>query len=274
MEALQSYIDDDQWFLAARVNPELMTSHWLSPLQLHYPSESVSLPIKLGATASSGVQDLVVTVINDQWDGRAGVSNYPETELSRDCMLRDWSYEEMWTERSGIPADAEAAEGVDRLAWTTEYSWSVNGQSAKCDPCPEVPPEATTSDPFPRLCGGRTGLPWASQGYHITRLRLRYTPGGVQDDLVFYSSYDLSNQQNRYVVHKWELESLLPFCDGTQADDPGACYTSEYWARQAQDELDDPVAVEPTGCSTAGSRGWALVSLLGALALARRRRAA
>ena len=292
MEVLQDYIDDGQYFLAARIDPALMTSHWLSPLQIHYQTDSLTLPIRLGATSSAGVQDLVVTIIGDANLGRVGISNYPETLVDRDCMVDDWRYGEMWTELSGIPDDAEQAEGIDRLAWTTEYSWSVpgisdytldsNGQvwgtvnGVKCDPCTEPPPEAKSGDdPFPDWVPQELGYAWPEGGYHFTRLRLRYTPGGVTQDLVFYDSFDQERQQNRYIVHKWELESLVPMCGDEQPEDPGACYTSEYWARQAQGEINDPVGLEATnacGCSSSSRGGGALVvaGLLGLLALTRR----
>ena len=282
-DVLQDYIDDDQYFLAARVDPSLMTSHWLSPLQLHYQSESMVLPIRLGATSSGGVQDLVVTVINDAYAGRTGISNYgAESEMYRDCMVDGLDYGEMWTQVSGIPDNAADAEGVDEFAWTTEYSWDVtpaefwgtgpNGE--KCDPC-IVAPEARGDDAFPNWVVEELGYPWPDSGYHVTRLRLRYTPGGVTDDLVLYDTHDTTRQQNRYIVHKWELESLIPVCDTEQPRDPGACYTSEYWARQAQGELTDSydtVETNTCGCST-GSRtgGAALAGLLGLLALGRRR---
>ena len=105
-------------------------------------------------------------------DGRASISNQgAEALMYRDCMVDSLDYGEMWTEVSGIPEDAQDAEGVDDLAWTTEYSWNIppvqselswgtgpDGQ--KCDPCIIVP-EAGEEDPLPdvRPLQGRGARP-------------------------------------------------------------------------------------------------------------------
>ncbi len=283
-DVLQDYIDDDQYFLAAKVDPDRMTSRWLSPLQLHYQSSGTTLPIRLGATSSAGVQDLVVTVIDT---ARASISNQgPETLMNRDCMAEElgFDYGAMWTEASGIPDNPEEAEGIDAIAWTTEFSWKVPSKQSgevwgtvngvKCDPC-YVPPEAGGGDdPFPDWVVRELGYPWPESGYHVTRLRLRYTPGGVTDDLVLYNTGSTDRQQNRYVVHKWELESLVPMCDGGIPEEPGSCYSAEYWARQSQGEiLDGTELVSTNACGCSSSQGGsAVLMLLGLLGLGRRRR--
>ena len=70
-EILQEYIDGGSYFLAAKVDPADLPDGqtWLRPLQVTYSTSGMSLPLRLGALNSPGVQDLLVYVINDQAEG-------------------------------------------------------------------------------------------------------------------------------------------------------------------------------------------------------------
>ena len=257
-DALSEHIDDGSWFLALKVDAERIerTDGFLSALQIGYRTQALALPIKLGAASSAGVQDLSIVVVAADSAGQYGISNYVQRDAPDDeCMAQlgdqsfyEW-YEDRFTEAIAISADPLELEGVDDLGWITEYSW---GQG-KCDPCTEAGP-LYDHEVEALGYGGVTNY----EGYRVTRLRLRYTPGGVSSDLVLYGSQIQEDTQLRYVEHSWELESLLPVCVG-EVDDPGQCYSSEWWALEAGSSPvygdDVPVTEEPCGCSgQVGSR--------------------
>jgi hypothetical protein len=270
---LEDYVRQDARFLAARVSTGLIDSGqtWLSPLQVVYEADSLSLPIRLGTLSSGGLQDLIVYTLTSPADGRVGISNYPETAAPGDeCMLDldpddpvgsfSDRYEELWTGATGV------SDGQPGLGWTTEYSWGT-GTGVKCDPCPDDGP--LTNDELVEL-----GYPWAdSTGWHLTRLRLRYTPESVDEDLMLYPTrIEDEQEQVRYIVRQWELESLLPVC-GEQPAEPGSCYTGEYWARVAtgETELTSTNTIDLKRCGCRESRGLLLLPLL-LLSATRRRR--
>jgi len=230
---LAEHVAAGSWFLALKVDlgRAPREGEFLSPLQMGYYAETLGLPIKLGAASSVGVQDLVAIVLAADDEGRWGISNYPGFDApGAECMVEldpgrsfyDW-YEEQFTEAIDIAADPTAVEGA-KLGWITEYSWG----SGKCDPCTEVGP--LEADDAVALGYGDTA--W---GYRVTRLRLRYTPEGVTQDLALYPTNLQEDTQLRYVEHAWELESLLPICEHRIPDEPGACYSAEWWARQASE---------------------------------------
>lgn len=250
--ALAEQVEAGSWFLALKVDLDRVehTDAYLSALQIGYHADALALPIKLGAASSSGVQDLAIVVVGADSAGRFGISNYPERDAPQaECMAQlgdqsfhEW-YEDRFTEAIAISDDPLQLEGVDDLGWITEYSW---GQGL-CDPCTESGP--LLGNEVEELgYGGVSNY----NGYRVTRLRLRYTPGGVQSDLALYASGIVEDTQIRYVEHSWELESLLPVCIG-EVEDPGACYSAEWWALEAGadpvygDDVPEPEA--PCGCA-------------------------
>jgi hypothetical protein len=275
-EALQEQIDLGSHFLALRVDMDEAPGEdtWLSPLQLGYGSENVTLPIRLGAASSTGVQDLVVFVVGADSDGTWGISNYPAVSPpSTECMPRleagesfaDW-YEDSFTEAVGISADPLAVEGSEPLGWIREYSWG----SGLCDPCTEAGP--LTAQDVTLLGYEYDG---GYEGFRVTRLRLRYPPASVTQDLALYATGRQENVQMRYVEHRWELESLLPTCEGIVPEEPGACYTAEWWAWQAEQDLQDAATTTyEKGCLEDPEPAGRALLLIPALALLgwRRRR--
>ena len=283
-ELLDEYISSNARFLALRINTELIpvAQEWLSPLQLTYASAAWSLPIRLGTVSSSGIQDLIVYTITPPEDGRVQISNYPETpQPSDECMLAvdidqpnlDFSnqYEERWTRAAGV---SQTNAG---LAWSTEYSWgidlSLSEPGVKCDPCPEPDPRDTSSDPITEDELIELGLQSASRGWHVTRLRLRYTPDAVPQDLMLYATNIQDKEQVRYIISRWELEGMLPTCDAAP-EEPGSCYSAEYWIRAAEGDLEPVIATSDPGAMACKGEGRALllISLTLAAVQVRRRR--
>lgn len=256
------YIEQGVRFVALKIDPTRVTDPaWLSPLQFSYADEGFQLPIRMGTTASEGVQDLVVYTLTDPESGRVGISNYPEaTPPVDECMLEDdgtfshW-YDVALAEALGLPSDPDQLNGASGLSWITEYGWG----SGLCDPCTSVGPLSAEEV-------ARFGFD-AHYGFYVTRLHLRYTPDAVTQDLTFYETRQTDNTQQRYIAHKWELEGALPLCSGEIPEDAGTCYSSEYWLRRATGEISDPVRSPSGGCGG----GAALLLLPGALLLRRRR---
>lgn len=264
-----SYIAAGSHFLALRVDvARLSGTNWLSPLQVGYDSDTFGLPIRMGAASSAGVQDLVVYAVTDPEEGRAAISNYPETPAPEaECLLdlpdggslADW-YDARFEAATGLPGDPARLDGRQGLAWTTEYGWS----SGKCDPCTDA--GSLGSSDVEAL-----GFP-SFYGWYFTRLHLRYTADAVTEDLTFYGSRITEHTQLRYVERAWELEAALPVCGGEPAADaePPACYSSEYWVRkEAEGESATDVHHDPKQC--AGGAGPSLALLLPPLLFWRRR---
>ncbi len=259
-DLLQEYIDAGTYFLAAKVALDAVPEgqSYLRPLQFSYASEAFSLPVRLGTINSPGQQDLLLYVLNERDQGRAGIANYPEVEVEDECMVDlpdagiGSDFGDFFNEGFDTPRV-----GLDRAGWTVEYGWSPY----HCDPCAGDPPETEELQ----------GLGWEGdrENSYLTRLHLRYGPGQVDQDLTLYSSQDTENTQIRYILYDPYLEDRFPICGQGMADDPGSC--AEYFG---VDEDPDPDPTDPGrrwGCGVplAPASG---AMLLGLLALGVRRR--
>jgi TonB family protein len=130
-DTLRPYVEAGTKFFVAKVDVERVTftdgRAVLSPLRVHYTSEELALPIRLGLLNSSGTQDLIVHILaaNQRYD----VANRPNvtipTNLDVDPTAR---------ERFGEFYAALFDRTVERNpgAVVTEYAW----QATNCDPCP------------------------------------------------------------------------------------------------------------------------------------------
>ena len=82
-------------------------------------------------------------------------------------------------------------EGPGEASWLMEYAWNVSPLGPHCDPCPpeslEIPvPEATLAGLGFEWDAGDSwsgGLP----SFTISRLRMRYSPDQINEDLMLYS---------------------------------------------------------------------------------------
>lgn len=273
-ERLDELIAAGSAFVALRVKLQSAPTEpvTLTPLQIRYASDAWSLPIRLGAASSAGVQDLLILALNDFSDGRAAIANTPETPLPQsDCLLNgeveDFSehWESRFAEQVGLPLlPEELVSGQSGFAWATEFAWGAGA----CDPCPEG--ELSLDDAY------WLGLPAHNYGYIFTRLHVRYTPDAVTQDLMLYNTGITDNQQVRYIRGRWELESTFPTCDVENVETPGDCYTAEYWERAANGQLLSPAKTlgEPPklGCGDDRvSYAWCLPLGLALLGLRRRR---
>jgi hypothetical protein len=215
--ALQSYIDQGTYFLAAKVALDRVTGDTLSPLRLHYESDVFGLPVLLGTVNSPGVQDLVVYTLTTLEGGATAISNYDQGEVEDECLWRanGQSFSEFWDAQV-----TRATDGGRRAQWIREYGWPLVFSwpgSMHCDPCtgdPPVPDELV-------------GFGWSGPDVYVTRLHLRYGPGQVDQDLMLYESGTSEQEQIRYIEYEEYLEDRFPICGEGWATDPGACEIRE-----------------------------------------------
>ncbi len=215
---LDAYIDGGAWFVAAEVSLDAqnLDFRWLPPLQMRYTSAMVSLPIRLGTTSSAGVQEMLIFTLNHQNEGWTGISNYSEAPIQSECLYdgtnfgsfyRDRAHDALAPEVTGVFDDtADTAAPVEdvKATWLVEYGWS----SGKCDPCTDESDIGLEEDTV-------TDLGWEHtvNDIYVTRIRMRFGPEEIDQDLVLYSSYIPFNSQLRYIQHADYLIDLFPSCE-------------------------------------------------------------
>ncbi|MED5372006.1 MAG: DUF2330 domain-containing protein [Myxococcota bacterium] len=252
-ELLQEYIDQGTSFLAARVSLDAQAQgvEWLSPLQLSYSSESLTLPILLGTANSPGEQELILTGILPREQGELAISNYPQRTLPyNECMLPEGAdYSSFYAET----LDESFNQDDGEAGWLVEYSWS----GGKCDPCP---PQGELSETLVQELGFSAGTSEA----HVTRLRMRYSPEQVHADLALYGSGFGNFTQSRFIEHNPNLGDRFEVCGQGLIESLGDC--------EEEFEVLDAQAEESEGCSARPGRGSvAWLGVLVGLLLMRRR---
>lgn len=130
-EALRPYVEAGTKFFVAKVDVSKVTFDdgraVLSPLRIHYESESFSLPVRLGMLNSSGTQDLIVHILAD--NQRYEVANYPNVTVPTNLDVRD-GVRHRFSEMYAALFDATLERNPGSVV--TEYAWQASG----CDPCP------------------------------------------------------------------------------------------------------------------------------------------
>jgi hypothetical protein len=291
--ALDSYIAEGMYFMAAKVSPEATRADGtpLPPLQVRYLEEAFSIPLRLAALSSPGEQDMIAYILMDQGmgGGRAGIANYPEFTVPDQCV---------WGE-TGVDDFADFYDTRFRPGWEAAgyAAWAVEwaGGWYDCSPCSGV---TITEEDIGAL--GFEGDPW---GHFLTRVHFRYTPDTATEDMVFYGSglyepqtqsYAEANHSNARCIDAcpdspgavWMEENGYPrdTGDGTDGDGAGGGDGSDGGDGVTDDEDDDEDAdgdatSDDKGCGGCASGGGAaglisgVVGLLGA-SLRRRRSSA
>lgn len=272
---LQEYIDAGSAFLAAKINLERVSLEEelrLSPLRLRYTSKAVSLPLRLGTLNSTGVQDLVLHVISDISDGAYAISNYEQVYVQDECMERSLEEGAFGPFYDELLNETLVAGRYSTASWLMEYTWSVSPWGPHCDPCPpeslEIPvPEATLAGLGFEWDSGDSwsaGLP----SFIISRLRMRYAPEEIDEDLMLYSMGVADNTQIRYIRYDEVLEEKLEVCGEGMVSNPER--TCQYGVKPSIWTGITPALPSRCGAVEGGRPVWALVAL-GALALRRRR---
>jgi hypothetical protein len=130
-EALRPYVESGMKFFVARVDVDRVRFESgravLSPLRVHYDTEQLSLPVRLGLLSSSGTQDLVVQILAR--DQRYEVANYPNVFIPTNLDVSD-DVRERFGDFYGALFDRTIERNPGAVV--TEYAWD----SMSCDPCP------------------------------------------------------------------------------------------------------------------------------------------
>jgi MYXO-CTERM domain-containing protein len=132
---LRPYVEGGSKFFVAKVDPAKVAFDAdgraaLSPLRFHYDSEEFSLPIRLGLAASSGMQDLIITILAPRQ--RYEVSNYPNVTIPTNIDVSEEIRDHFAAFYTALfDRTIEKNPG----AIVTEYAW----QASTCDPCPGPP---------------------------------------------------------------------------------------------------------------------------------------
>ncbi|MBW2257242.1 MAG: DUF2330 domain-containing protein, partial [Deltaproteobacteria bacterium] len=208
-DVFQELIDSGVHFLAAKVDlgrvPDDRST--LSPLQITYRTTFSVLPIRLGTTSSTGVQDLILYTVGDHDDGALVIDNYPRAEPESECLWRPRS------ETFGAFYEGQFSTAVEEAggtAWVLEYQW----MGGKCDPCASDPLEKRDLHDFGFRGGPRDAV--------VTRLHLRMRAEDVSQDLLLVRQPSSWQQQMRFIRWEHELEDTFPVCGQGWVDDPGS----------------------------------------------------
>ncbi|HJL34800.1 MAG TPA: DUF2330 domain-containing protein, partial [Polyangiaceae bacterium LLY-WYZ-15_(1-7)] len=130
-EALRPYVEGGMKFFVAKVDAERARFEdgraVLSPLRIHYDSESFALPVRLGMLNSSGTQDLLVHVLarNQRYE----VANYENVTIPTNIDVADATRERFGEFYAAL---FDRTLEAHPNAVVTEYAWQATG----CDPCP------------------------------------------------------------------------------------------------------------------------------------------
>jgi hypothetical protein len=218
-DIMQEYIDGGSYFMAAKINAQRVSGRqWLSPLQWSYESPFFGLPVRIGTISSAGVQEVNVYTITAGGAGETGISNYAEMKLDDECMYPGDEYDSF----SSFYEDY-VPEHADRAEWQLEYSWPLYS-TQKCDPCTVEPGQMSGQEvQYFGFQAQTDGWYQSTVDAHLTRMRLRYTPDQVDEDLVLYSSGLTGAKQLRFIEYSEQLEFQFPVCGQGYREDPGQC---------------------------------------------------
>lgn len=175
---LRSYIQQGMYFLVAtidskKVKYELVQGKKvvsLSPLQLHYNSDNLSLPIRLGALNAHAVQDLVVHIFATS---RYEAANYQNVVIPTDLVVARSARKRFGELYAAL--FEHVTRGVAG-AIVTEFAWHMGSATRvglRVDPKDLF---ALGSNHIGRFTGTNLVL---------TRLHMRYDPKTISDDIVF-----------------------------------------------------------------------------------------
>lgn len=245
-EIIQAYLDEGNYFVAAKVRLPNLDPVWLAPLQITYAADTLTLPLRLGALAGRGQQELLMYIVTRAEWGGVGIANYPETTFEDECLVPEG--------QNFVDFYASSLKGGfgARPAWVREFAWAAGN----CDPCAgaELGPRTVEDLGFEP---GRLGSEFA-----VTRLRMRYDPAVIAEDLEFYVGGVFQPEQARFIRYHAGLTSTFPTCGIGYESVPGAeCVPYGY----------------ESGCSDGSglcSGGFALSLLAPAGLMLRRRRRA
>ncbi len=254
--------------LVARVAAEAEVGEdtWLSPIQVRYSGSEVSLPIRLGATASEGEQDILVYGISRDDQGALAVANYPRFDVDSHCMLATDDLASGYD--AAFTAAYAAADRGGRAGWALEFL----SKQGVCDPLPP-------SGPIESSVLADLGFGAGVENSTLSRLHLRGTAAEIDQDLVLYASGVNTYWQQDYIAQADHMDAYFRVCGESAVAGDDACPEPDYDPPSA-DTDDIPSGLRDTGsastkpgCGGPCAGGLALpLAVLAAGSIRRRRR--
>lgn len=247
--------------LVARISTEASSAdaRWLSPIQVRYAGTTEALPIRLGATASGGVQDMIVYGITTMTDGMLAIGNYPEFTVDTHCLLGDVlsrGYEDLFT------ATYEAAPRGGRAGWTPEF---VSPQGV-CDPLPP-------GGPIENGVLEDLGFPYGVENATLTRLHFRGSPSEIDQDLSLYTTGWADYAQQDYIRNGRYMHTYFRTCGEEEPEGRTGCPEPEASSPVDTGTTDtSPPSTDSSLCGGLSCASGLLPPLLGVTAVALRRR--
>ena len=246
-------------FLVARVAPEAVSESrpWLSPIQIRYDGADMVLPIRLGATASEGEQDIVVFGIAPMAAGALAVANYPFFEVDTHCLIGDdldAGYEALFAEAYA------AADRGGRAGWALEF---LSPQGV-CDP---LPPGGTIESGVLSALGFDGGVENAT----LSRLHVRGAAAEIDQDLVLFQSGVNSYWQQDYIQTADYMDSYFRVCGEEEVRSEEGCPPPETEVPDVSDADADAAEDAVEAKSSEGCCAAVAVTPFLALAVLRRR---
>lgn len=268
--ALAAYVEAGMAFVTLRIpeGTELDPDALLPPVQLRLPGRLDRVPLQLGAATAQEPMDVFFYTL-DEWDEGgedssyiAGISNHGQFEVDDHCMPREGGPTEAYATVVEATMDPPRTSGW--VATTTtgagvfwEESWDEGWYSEPLQPEAERALVALGAPAAPAI---------------VSRLHLRFLPGALDEDPVFYRSASVWGRAHTFhPSFDATLSSDLPVCgEGIVAE--GSCppprVDDSYCADDNSDDDD-----KGSGCAVAASGAGGLLVLLplGGLLLRRRR---
>lgn len=145
---------------------------------------------------------MVIYAINSREQGTVGIANYPNFSVPQGCVwgnpaVDDFSdtYEQLFS---------DAWESVGDAGWTVEQS----GMPGDCNPC--------TGAVLNRRQFEDLGWTDTWSGYHLTRIRARFTPEQATEDLMLYPTNIYAPSVTAYADdYIYNYSCIDSFCDGS-----------------------------------------------------------
>ncbi len=194
---LQPYVEQGLYFFVAKVDVEKVTFEdgraRLSPLRVHYDTDTFSLPIRLGMLNAKGDQDLIVHILAQ--NQRYQVVNYKNVTIPTNLGVSD-DTKNRFGEFYAALFDRTLSKNPGSVV--TEYSWDAGS----CDPCPGP---VLGQEHFLTL--GADVLPSGnSYNFVLTRLHARYSRATLGEDLVFGAAPPILGGREHVIGEHGELE--------------------------------------------------------------------
>ncbi|EDM73749.1 hypothetical protein PPSIR1_15415 [Plesiocystis pacifica SIR-1] len=193
---LRPYVQQGHKFFVAKVDASKVKfvdgRVSLSPLRVHYDSDTFSLPIRLGLINAGKSQDLIVHILADD---RYEVANYPNVAIPTNIEVKNGVRKRFGSFYAAL-FDATLREHPGAVV--TEYSWMAR----TCDPCPDRP--LSTNELI--TLGGDVLPQQVSPNITLTRLHARYGKRSLGNDLVFQVAPPIVGGRERVVDDQGRLE--------------------------------------------------------------------